>query len=290
MPIAKGQGQSDMTPFKQQDLAAFINKLWLGRAISASKKDYLAKTIQFIDMYAGSGWNPQHGLDGSPIILCKAAENKKVPYFLHAIEEIKESALELEQRLNAYNARVYPGDNRKFLPEILNRLHKNIGLLYADPNGIPDWEAIARFSQDKRARFVDILIRYNSSAHWRNLHNGYLLPESLNDVDKKFWYGKEVYHFDKKQRWSFLWGCNYEFGDWESQGWIAFSKPNGKDLLEKLTYGPTQRQKKSQFPLTGLIESTCNIPNLELSERKSSRGLKAFVKGAISARLRKFIT
>lgn len=287
MTQTKGQGQSDITHFKQRDYTEFLRELWFRLAINALRRPHYPRTIIYIDTNAGSGYNEDVGCPGSPLIFLNEAERLHVNYQAYLVE--KDPALfgKLGERVKGCNARAICGDNKEVVPDILSRIPKNsLGLIYVDPNGIPDWQMIADAS--RRAEKLDILIRFNTMALIRNYSNGYLpLPDYLKIINKKCWYGKDYYHSDK-WHWSFLLGMNYKFGDWKSKGWRNFDSPDGDDLKDKLTYTKDDLQKKRQLPLTGLMQSTCDIPRLELSERKSSGGLKAFVSGVIAGLLRKY--
>lgn len=291
MPITKGQGQSDMTPFKQQDLGEFL-EFWFPLAKNALRNNprKFRRTITYIDTNAGSGDNPKHKCPGSPLIFCKQAEKEGVLYHAYLVEQDPDACQELKERVKGYDAEVICGNNQQIVPTLLDNLYPgSLGLIYIDPNGIPDWELIRQASIHPKMASIDILVRYNTGAVWRNHHNGYHLNSDIDNLQKRFKWGKDYYPFDR-WHWSFLLGMNFEFGDWKKKGWYRLDTQAGQELKEKLADSPTQRQKKSQIALTGLMESTCNTPSFELSERKPFKGLKAYVKDAISAQLRKCIT
>lgn len=289
MPVTRGQGQSDMTEIKQRDYQEFLT-LWLTFVKNALRSPRYRKTIIYIDTNAGSGYNAEFDCPGSPVIFCEEMEKADIPYLAYLIEKRQDYCQELRARVKPFNAEVFNGDNQEELPLILDRLpHSSLGLMYIDPNGIPDWKIVNQASSHPKIQTVDILIRYNTNAVWRNHHNGYHLESDIDNLKKKFRWGKEYYPFDKWS-WSFLLGMNYPYGDWQSKGWKRLDTEAGLNLLERLADSPNQRQKKRQIALTGLMENTCNTPRIELSERKSSGGLVGYVKGAIKGRLRKYIT
>jgi hypothetical protein len=278
-----------MTPIKQYDLANFLN-WWFRLARGASK----GKPIIYIDTNAGSGYNPMSGCDGSPVVFCKKAMDWQVDYRLFAIEKDKSLYSQLVYNLSGFeNCNIFNSDNQVTTLEILQSLKSGlVGLIYVDYNGIPDWGMIEAVSRHQNSSRLDILIRYNSNALWRNRHNGYLeLPEYLSNINKKCWWGKLPEKGDLWY-WSFLLGMNYPYGGWEKEGWLSFATQAGKQLKERLTYSPGQLKKKrqaKQLTLTGLMENIYSIPILELSEREPSRGLMGYVRDAIAGQLRKFI-
>lgn len=292
MTQLKGQGQSDVTYLKQQDYQEFLRGLWFKWVIGAIQKPYFQKTIIYIDTNAGSGYNEEVGCNGSPLIFLSEAERLGLKYRAYLIEKDPALLARLSRRVFGYNAETICGNNGDIVPKILERIPpKSLGLMYVDPNGIPDWDMISSASQNETMKKIDILIRFNSVALIRNHHNGYLpLPSYLEQIkNKPNWYGKDYYHSDE-WHWTFLLGMDYRFGDWKAKGWRSFDNPDGQDLKDKLTYKKDDYQKKRQPPLTGLMQSTSDIPDLELSERKRFGGLRESVKDAIKGQLRKFIT
>lgn len=245
----KGQGHSFITEQKERDFKKFLESLWFKWVKNALRRSYYKREIIYIDAYAGCGKNPT--CDGSPIIFCSLAKKFGIKYQAHLIELEKDLSEQLCYNMSEYNAVVHHGNNREKLPEILSTIPRNsLGILYVDPNGIPDWQMIIDASRQLQLKRIDILIRYNTNALWRNLHhNGYLdLSEYLKAINKEYRYGKEYMPYDK-WRWSFLLLMNYRFGDWKKEGWKDFKTKDGKELLTRLIYSPKQLQKKSQLSL-----------------------------------------
>lgn len=289
MPITKGQGQSDMTRYKQKDYDEFLS-LWFKLARNALRNKNYRRTIIYIDTNAGSGHNIDSDCPGSPVIFCEYAKKEGLPYLAYLIEKDEDYCQELRARVKNYNATVICGNNQETISPLLSSIPPaSLGLMYIDPNGVPDQGLIKLASNHKKSQTIDILIRYNSTAVWRNHHNGHHLDNILSSLNKTYKWGKEYYQFDK-WKWSFLLGMNYRFGDWQSRGWKRLDTEAGHDLEERLAYGPNQRQKKRQIPLIEPTKSTCSTPDLELSERRSLRERAVSVSNAIRGRLRKFTT
>lgn len=294
MPVTKGQGQSDITNIKEADFHIFLSEWWLTLAKNALRRwQKYNNRLVYIDTNAGSGFNENCNCPGSPIIFCRAAKNADINYHAFLIEIDQDYALQLEDRVDQFNARVIQGDNRQITLDILSQLPPNtLGLIYIDPNGIPDWDLITKICKHQNAKTMDVLIRYNTNAVWRNLHNGKLaLPDALEQVRsyKKNWFGKQVEPSDKWY-WSFLLGINYPFKDWQKRGWLSFQTEAGKALEKKLAYSRKQYQKKSQMNLMEVTENTYNTRNSEQSGRKSSGEPAASANAAISGKSRKSIT
>lgn len=282
------QGQSNITHIKQRDYQEFLRDLWFKWATNALRQPYYPRTLIYIDTNAGSGYNETVECEGSPLVFLNEAKRRGINYHAYLIEKDPALSAELTARVTSYNATSICGDNKDVVPDILNEIPKNsLGLIYVDPNGIPDWQMIANASQ---ARYLDILIRFNSVALIRNHSNGHLpLSDYLPSIKKQYRYGKDYYHSDR-WHWSFLLGMNYEFGGWKKRGWHNLDTPEGQDLQDRLTYKKEDYQKKRQLPLTGLMQNTCDIPSLGLSERKRFGGLGESAKDAIAGLLRKFTT
>ena len=108
------------------------------------------------------------------------------------------------------------------------------GLIYYDPNGRPDWEAITHLSKNPALSKFDILIRYNAMAEKRNHQNtGKLLLDYLVSVKKQHWMIRDILPGERWQ-WTFLLGMNYKIRPWKSQRFHYIDSEEGNAILQKI--------------------------------------------------------
>lgn len=114
------------------------------------------------------------------------------------------------------------------------------------------------------------------------------LVDRLESIQKRDWIIRTL---RDKFQYTFLVGTNFKGPfDWRGRGFYDVKSSQGQHILDKANYTKEQVKKKYQPPLTGLMQSTSDIPHLELSERKRFGGLGGYVKDAVKGQLRKFIT
>ena len=194
MSVINKVGQSEATQDKQDGLGKLLRQhISVVRGIF--KKYGIENGIYYyIDAHAGCGYNYEARCEGSPVIFLQAREELAVPAKAYFIEIDKSNVCQLGHFIKPYlsdlvDFRVCPEDNKTAVPRIARLLPEGCyGLIYYDPNGRPDWQAISNLSKNPTLSKFDILIRYNTMAVKRNFNNtGKLLMDYLTEVDKKFW-------------------------------------------------------------------------------------------------------
>jgi len=190
MPRTKGAGHSRATI----DKAAGLSKL-LSQHVATVKK-ILGKPeysgyppiYHYIDAYAGPGYNEAEQCDGSPVIFLKTAKLLDVNYRAWFVEKDASLSTKLSRQIKGFgDCEVLKGDNAIVVPQIARSLPDNAyGLLYADPNGIPNFEMLSRVSMIPKLKKFDILIRYNAMAVKRNeFQTGEKMLDLLSKINKK---------------------------------------------------------------------------------------------------------
>lgn len=242
MPVVKGVGQSGATPSKQDGLDKLLRQhLSVCQRIIAKHPRWNCQTYQYIDMNAGCGWNDHVDCAGSPLVFLKAADAvKELSYKASFIEIEPRNAQTLLANIGgpSKSLEVCIADNKEELPVLVDNLPpRAIGLIYTDPNGVPDFDLLEEVSKNPKCATMDILIRYTASAHKRNLH---IKPERLlgclGRVNKRYWMTREIEHGDRWQ-WTFLLGMNWGgMSSWKSQGFHWAHSDEGRNILEKLNY------------------------------------------------------
>jgi hypothetical protein len=237
MPSTPGAGYSDDTPEKQEHLRAILEQ---HIAITKLQDLWRAPVYYYIDITAGPGLWPD--CDGSPLIFLKSAKRAGLRYAAHLIENAPEELLRLRCNLAQWECQIYGEDNREIVPDIIATMPKHtFGVLYCDPNGIPDFELLEWASRQPSAQKLDILIRYNAAAVKRNLRNGYQrLLDSLKPIQKKYWIIQEP---SAQWQWSFLWGLQTRnVHVMKKLGFHYLHSKRGKEIATKLHHTKQELQ------------------------------------------------
>jgi len=242
MTVTHGIGQSAATPTKQVGLQLILEQhLATVRAIFAKHRGarWLTPVYQYIDANAGCGYNEDVGCIGSPLVFQSAVDRVAVSHYATLIEIDAGNTLLLRETLGNYNHhQIITGNNAEIVPDIVHRLPRNsYGVLYTDPNGIPDFEMLAGAARDPKLRRVDILIRCAASAVKRNLWQGEArLLEHLSAINKQFWIVREPERSDKWQ-WTFLLGMNWDgLRVMARHGFHYAHSDRGREILHRLNY------------------------------------------------------
>lgn len=225
-------GHSSQTPNKQVGLAAILRlHLSIVKAV-LQKHPYYRREYIYVDANAGRGDNPDEGVPGSPVIFLQAAQMSGLSYFGHFIDHDPGSTSTLATAVAFSNKhQIYTGDNRTFVPYVLSRYPRNstYGLIYHDPNGIPNYDMLAVASEMQPR--MDILIRYAAMAEKRN---GASLIDSLPRIKKETWIVREIMPGDKWQ-WTFLFGSNYtSYPEWHKYGFHRVDRNDGRKILLRI--------------------------------------------------------
>ncbi len=250
MPKTKGRGHSKKaTVDKAEGLSRLLSQHVNTVKRILEKYPTYPQIYHYIDAYAGPGYNEEEQCDGSPVIFLKTAEKLEIDYRAWFVENDIKSVKELRERVKGYrNCEVYPFDNTRSVPEIARGLPDNaFGLVYADPNGIPDIDMLSKVSRILKLDKFDILIRYNATATKRNEpQTGMRMLDHLSQIDKTHWIIREPRAGDIWQ-WTFLLGLNWGgLNDWKSQGFLYAITPDGivpeaADIINKLNYTKDER-------------------------------------------------
>jgi len=211
MPKTPGRGHSHATVDKAEGLSKLLSQHVNTVKRILKKYPTYPQTYHFIDAYAGPGYNKEEQCDGSPVIFLKTAEMLGIDYRAWFVEADIKSVKELRERTKAYpKCEVCPFDNAQTVPEIARSLPDNaFGLVYADPNGIPDIDMLSKVSRIRELDKFDILIRYNATAAKRNEpQTGMRMLDHLSQINKTHWIIREPRKGDIWQ-WTFLLELNW---------------------------------------------------------------------------------
>lgn len=252
--MLRGQGQSDATPQKQEDLQKILEQLMsVVKRIWVKKSSRYTSTYYYIDTNAGCGTNKIVQCDGSPLVFLRAARKLAVPYQAYFVDIEPRFTQKLNDLIYEWpNCRVITGDNRVVLPKIVAQLPKKetFGCVYMDTNGIPDFGLLATVCMLPDMNKIDLLIRYGAMSLKRNFHQGYAhLITYLTCINKGHWYVKEPVG---RQQWTFLLGMNWaDMHVMKGLGWCKARSTRGKQIVEKLNYTNKELEPYEQLPLIG---------------------------------------
>lgn len=269
MPVIQAVGQSDVTPGKQDGLGKLLAQHLATCKRIMAKYRWCHQVYHYIDMNAGCGWNEHIDCVGSPLVFLEMAGRAEIPYRAWFIELEPSNALYLQSRAPAsaaqYEIRI--GDNKEHLPEIVGRIPKqSLGMIYTDPNGLPDFDLLAAVSRLPGCEKMDVLIRYTACAHKRNLRvKPERLVECLGRINKKHWMVREIERGDRWQ-WTFLLGMNWcGMKDWKRAGFYWAHSDDGQTILERLNYTNSElaERRQPQLPAYRTYEEYLATPEFQ---------------------------
>jgi hypothetical protein len=253
MPVDNGVGHSSATINKQRGFAAILQQhLSTCKMILRKHEGWAWPVYQYIDANAGTGQNPDEECDGSPLIFLKIANGLALNYDAHLVEINPINGMRLKCCVaNWNNCKIMIEDNKSAVPRIISAIPRSCyGLLYTDPNGVPDFGLLADVSRNPKLKYIDIVVRYAASSVKRTQHiTGKKMLDYLGTINKKYWIIRELERGDKWQ-WTFLVGLNWDgLNAWKQQGFHYAHSDRGQEIIEQLNYTNAERAEMQQQPL-----------------------------------------
>lgn len=254
MPVKNGIGYGQYTLDKQFGLEMlFKYHMSVVREVLGNHPNF-PQIYHYIDTNAGSGHNEELDCDGSPLIYEKEIRQIGIGGKSWLIEREPENADILRDLVGG---EIIIGDNRDVLHGIIARLPwRAFGLLYHDPNTVPDFDLLTKACRNSRMYKMDILIRCSGTSIKR-ARSAYPdkfcnLQEYLSKINKKYWLVRRLAHGDRHQ-WTFLFGTNWkDIKDWKKRGFYRIDSAEGKQILHTITY--TAPEKASMGQQTFVLE------------------------------------
>lgn len=242
MPINDGVGHSAVTPDKQEGFEAYV-RLHLNIVRAVFQKNtgawWMRKlaTYYYVDTNAGSGSNQEEGVDGSPVIFHRAAKESGLDFKAWYIDRVIANTESLHACMDTSNSeQIYCGDNATLIPQISMVIpEKAYGLVYMDPNGVPNFDVLSEFSR-KHPR-MDILIRCSGTGVKRAMHgSGKRLFDFLASINKNRWLVRDILPSDPWQ-WTFLFGTNYtNWREWKGKRFYETNSARGREIMARLAF------------------------------------------------------
>jgi hypothetical protein len=191
----------------------------------------------FIDTNCGDGDNRCADAEfslGSPLIFLQTMRVLGMDYEAHFIDREPANIERLRTIVgDDPHVRFYCADNESVIGDVLDLIPKRaMGMLYMDPNGVPQLELLERVSEERPK--LDIMVRGNTVGIKRNLHYGVpRLVDIPQRVRKEYWLIRDVLAGDR-WAWTFLIGANYKMHEWKGERFHFITTKEGQDILLKL--------------------------------------------------------
>ena len=150
-------------------------------------------------------------------------------------------------------------DYEHAIPYILSTMGGCFGLIYIDPNGVVNMDALEQTSKHRCNGVIDILFNYNATAYKRNRcvnDLDELLP-MFKKIKKNYWYVSEP---KGKWQWSLFYGANKQCIKLpKSLGFHEVHTSQGQRILHTLNY--TKEEYKLHLPNQPKISDFINENN-----------------------------
>ena len=252
MPVLNGIGQSAATIGKQETLKYILMQhLAVVRQILV-KYPRTPQVYNYIDANAGCGYNALVECVGSPLVFMEAVDKVPVSHYARFVEIKRENVEQLRWVLDGRNHNeIICGNNKKVVPEIVRQFPPNsYGLLYSDPNGVPDFDMLAKVSRMPQMAKIDILLRFSAtSVKRKGSQTGERLIEHLKKINKRHWILQSVEKGDPWQ-WTFLLLLNSDcLNPMRNLGCYYGRTEEGQRILEILNYTKEELQTREQLRL-----------------------------------------
>lgn len=194
------------------------------------------------DLNAGSGFNEQIGVIGSPITFINAMRDSGVNKYHASFVDCEKDAVDSLLPRVSQNDRcfVHHGDNAAFvsmIPGIISHYgekpDKAIGTVLCDPNGYQVPVSELQWLNESCPK-IDVVIHWNATANKRARYGVFPAHENLSQVmrliGKQHWLIREP---ASMHQFTLVIGRNMKSGDYRAQGFHHLDSPAGLDILRR---------------------------------------------------------
>jgi len=226
-------GRSQHTELKQQNLEYILDvQLKIFSHIIANNR-WAHNKIFYADIYAGDGG--VNSCDGSPLIFEKVCGKSNINCDPIFIEENPVTAKRLEDKIQSpvINAR-----NENVLPQLCPAKNQ-FGIIYADPNGDPNFKMIEDFYNKPNTNKIDLLIYFSGTTIKRAFKSPIAkrkisLIDNISRLPKKKWLIRNI---TGKFQWSFLLGSNWiDIPKYKAIGFYEIESILGQSVLNVINH------------------------------------------------------
>ena len=244
MPINGSVGQSDYTKVKQHHFSVIVSTfLTAAKGMLTRNRGDHEQYFLYVDLYAGSGENMDN-VPGSPIIFHEAAKKAQICTLPILVEENEYSVKQLQDKLFSVGANYFKiknTNNEDFVEMMIKQpvRKSTYGLVYLDPNGIPNFELLRRLSEVRQYYKLDFLINCPATAIKRAIGNVKCkqqsrLFEELKTIKKTNWMIREPIG---KWQWTFIIGTNWnDPPQFKKHKFWPIDSAEGQKIVKYLSY------------------------------------------------------
>lgn len=256
------QGQSAATEAKVRGIGELI-RINL-RIFSHVNARYGGRYRYFhFDLHAGSGWNHEVNVIGSPLAFLSAADAIGEPYLAVFVEQDESRAMELAKKTaDVESAFVKYGDNVSLcaeIPDIIRQFGENpryaMGSVLIDPNGpsggIP-WERLSILFRQCPA--LDVIVNYPATGMKRDAGQarraGRMSPHfvSIDELPQRL--GKEHWIIRPPQgawQWTLTIGRNMGVNDYTKKGWVHWDSEHGREIRWRVSTTASEQESERRL-------------------------------------------
>jgi len=224
------RGESTITPIKQDNLRGLLRTHFMVCKGIMARMKFVDQTYHWFDITAGCG-HDECGNPGSATIFYEEAIRAGINFKAVMIDLNEDHCRQLNEKIpQGDNIDIRCGDHNQILPEYFGESTQwKLGMIYADANGIPSFDILAKASRVNSFKRTDILINCPATAIKRKGASRVELCDSINAINKKEW----VIRTPKGAwQWSFLIGSNWmDFPAWQTQGFYSIRTDMGKLVM-----------------------------------------------------------
>jgi three-Cys-motif partner protein len=267
-------GTSGFSPLKWQRFGQLLDchmKMVRG-ILQADKENHAHPMYMFVDLYAGPGlYLPKHetgftGQHGSPLIavrkLKKSKQESGMDFWTYFGDADEQTCNDLQVNFGRYGhddqvERVYVGCCAKAVDRLM-KLHTSrikYGLVFVDPNGYPDWDALTDLTKSQQWRRVDLLINVNATVHKRCLKSTTNAEtkrptDHLRGLDKKYislWTPPA----SNPHQFTLAYCTNWKTLEFKGQNFHGIDSAKGQAICRLIDYTEDERSKLD--PIAGFL-------------------------------------
>ena len=254
-----GIGRSDYTETKQKhfkEIVVVLLSIYRSLIVKYPNWKKMDDSFWYFDTHAGDG---SPGSSASNFLSIAKGFKFKINAVL--IEKIKGNFKKLESNIIKYESSAIKietchGKNEDIMPEYCEAPSTNFkfGVLYSDPNGVPNLDMLKQVAQTQCFEKLDIVINLSATAIKRTLgssnsaHSKHTknLVQYIKEINKKHWLIKEPFvdgcQKTTNMQWTFLIGTNWtDFPKFKKLGFHAIDSDRGQEILHYLNF--TRKEK-----------------------------------------------
>lgn len=258
MTKANNVGVSDHTELKLPVLQKILEMHIKITKNVINSQSWTNKLYHYIETNAGRGKVEllnKEIVDGSTLLFLNAVREIQIPFRADFIELIHDNLEALKRECQplvdrGHKIKFHLGKNEDLIPKLITKTSgKQMGLIFFDPNGVPDLETMKFFAEMRPRMEILIYLKAVSLKRVRraNKERASLL-EHMQYTGKKHWLIKKPIVTDTQAQWTFLLGSNTDiFKKYEAIEFYRMDSEEAKAFFPKLNLTKQELQEKDQM-------------------------------------------